>query len=619
MQNVDLHSLECSICLKTINEPKLLTCSHTFCKACLERLSDAQVNRTVLPCPICKKTSAVPKGEVGNLQTYQALKSVVDDMKNKRHDCTSCEKEKPPAAVAFCQECGTYMCADCQKIHSQWGTFARHQVLGTGEFSSGKISLKKRATCKKHPTDDASCFCIECRKYICFCEVLEHSRQSHSILQADEHEGDLRENIQDLKSRASVRKSTINKYIAFVEEQQQRLDSVLSQINESIDEAYEESVKRLTERKGLLRSEVKRRIDQLEISLKDMLESSHQQIVHVDAATELVSHGINAPLEKESLTAHDTLCEELSKILDRENPDYKQPSIAAKRGEKILFERNRVNNELDLGRVQVADWASKHVEFPVRNSISAMASMPDGTMALASNQGGIDIFDFEGRVVRSVLKNAKVREIEFFKNGSFVTRDKTNTLVLYNKSCEVMSHPRFETLRYDEAGMGDLALDSDENVYVGYRKAKAIQVFSSSGGRAFREIPCDGYEPSQVLALKTKKLLLVQSHSNSVRLIDSLGVMKHDVTLYDNLYGYPAVCGDDSIIIAWVKHDEGLVSIDQYNNELKHVQTLIADYKIEKPEKRHWYHLQQYTNGAMAFCTPDRMYIFRQALTAADV
>ena len=31
--------LVCDICKKTINEPKILPCSHSFCKACLENLT----------------------------------------------------------------------------------------------------------------------------------------------------------------------------------------------------------------------------------------------------------------------------------------------------------------------------------------------------------------------------------------------------------------------------------------------------------------------------------------------------------------------------------------------------------------------------------------------------
>ena len=31
--------LVCNVCKKTINEPKILPCSHSFCKACLDNLT----------------------------------------------------------------------------------------------------------------------------------------------------------------------------------------------------------------------------------------------------------------------------------------------------------------------------------------------------------------------------------------------------------------------------------------------------------------------------------------------------------------------------------------------------------------------------------------------------
>ena len=619
MDKIDIQGLECTICLNTINDPKLLSCSHTFCKACLEDLSETQPDGLRLPCPVCKKVTAVPNGEVGQLQTYTALQQVVDDMKNKRHVCTICESDDPPLAESYCQDCRKWMCEMCQTVHSQWKSFARHQVVGPSDVDDGKISLKRRSTCPKHPSEDAECFCAECCQYICFCAVLEHTRKGHQILQADEHEGELKVNIEELQTKAEVRKTTINKYIAFIEEQQEQLKGVHTHLTNSIDSAYEESVNQLTQRKEALMSEVKSRLGELEISLKGMQEKGLRMVVQVNAASDLVSHGIDAPLEKEALQAHNTLCEELQGILERDNPDYKHPTMIAKRGEKVLFERNSGANELNLGRIQVSEWVVKNVDFPNKNTITAMAATPDGVMALGSNTGGVDMFTIEGTLQKSVLRNLKIREIEFMSDGRYVLRDKMNTVTVYSRTCELLNNIRFDTMRYEDAGVGDLAVDARDNIYVGYRKARTIQVFKPTGGRSFREIPCDGYEPSQVFSLKTKSLLLVQSHSNSVRLIDHNGAMMHDVTLYDNVYAYPAVCQDDSVIIAWVKHDDGLVTIDQYTNELKHVTTLIADHKIEKPDKRHWYYLQEFTTGEIAFCTPDKMYIFKQSVAMTNL
>ena len=41
----------------------------------------------------------------------------------------------------------------------------------------------------------------------------------------------------------------------------------------------------------------------------------------------------------------------------------------------------------------------------------------------------------------------------------------------------------------------NLTVDGDDQIYVSYRDAEKIQVFSPAGGKAIREIPCDGYIP----------------------------------------------------------------------------------------------------------------------------
>ncbi|XP_044023576.1 E3 ubiquitin-protein ligase TRIM35-like [Siniperca chuatsi] len=47
-------NLYCSICRDIYKEPVLLSCSHSFCKACLQRW---WTEKTTLECPLCKSTS----------------------------------------------------------------------------------------------------------------------------------------------------------------------------------------------------------------------------------------------------------------------------------------------------------------------------------------------------------------------------------------------------------------------------------------------------------------------------------------------------------------------------------------------------------------------------------
>ena len=60
---------------------------------------------------------------------------------------------------------------------------------------------------------------------------------------------------------------------------------------------------------------------------------------------------------------------------------------------------------------------------------------------------------------------------------------------------------------------------------------------------------------------------------------DVSGAIIHSISK-DGYIPYPAVCQDDSVIIAWVKHYQGLLSIVQYTKELKYIRNILTDFKI---------------------------------------
>ena len=58
--------LNCSICLDTYTDPKLLQCFHTYCRKCLVPLVDR--NQLGLTCPICRQVTPIPDRGVAGLQ-----------------------------------------------------------------------------------------------------------------------------------------------------------------------------------------------------------------------------------------------------------------------------------------------------------------------------------------------------------------------------------------------------------------------------------------------------------------------------------------------------------------------------------------------------------------------
>ena len=82
--------LECAICLETFKEPKVLTCQHSYCKTCLERLAtvDGRWNYEIT-CPECRQ-----KTQVINVDTTYGL-CVVEALGYMRHKPLYIQSDAP--------------------------------------------------------------------------------------------------------------------------------------------------------------------------------------------------------------------------------------------------------------------------------------------------------------------------------------------------------------------------------------------------------------------------------------------------------------------------------------------------------------------------------------------
>ncbi|XP_071507050.1 uncharacterized protein [Diadema antillarum] len=605
---ISSQNLECPICLALFNQPKSLICSHTFCKDCLESIFQTRPNQQTIACPVCRRETPLPSGGVSKLQTNVPLSSLVDEVKTKSPTCSVCKTDEKQPAVSYCQDCGDNMCKSCEKDHSNWKRFSNHTVVTMEEVMSGKVPLKRRRKCKKHPIEDEDCFCPNCREYTCSkCWMLKHLQEGHKLEEAAIHEEKLMKNIEELKERTTSKKTTVETHIEFIETQRNEINTMLRKLDDDIDKTYEEYMELLSARRETLKCQVKRWSEKFEKELQVMEEESRQSVSQMDAMEELVNNGMKVPLEKDALFAHDTLCENLKSFLGQDDPDDQSARGVTERAQKFSFRRYVKVNELLLGDLRRWDVRAD-VELPVNDSMSCMTRARDGKMMVGSYDGGIHFYSPDGELQQTVLKDVRVVNIGFLSDGRSVVGDLKNKLSLYTAQWEQL-HVTFETMSEDEGGLGGLTVDRDDNIYVGYEMAKKVQVFTPQGGKTVREISCDGHMSLQLFSCHTTGKLILTDTSEVVCL-DGQGKKENVLKKKEGMFAWPAVCRDDSVIIAWVKHKEGLVSIDRYTKDLAHRHNIITDFKIQKPEIG-WYYLQEFESGEIALCTPDRLYIFQ--------
>ena len=130
--------LNCSICLDTYSDPKLLQCFHAYCCKCLVKLVIRdQQGELILTCPICRHDTPVPANGVAGLQPAFQINHLLEIMEEHKKAAadppTSAEKAERDSASPtshdkvkvccrehagkevelFCETCGEPLCWKC--------------------------------------------------------------------------------------------------------------------------------------------------------------------------------------------------------------------------------------------------------------------------------------------------------------------------------------------------------------------------------------------------------------------------------------------------------------------------------------------------------------------------
>ena len=126
--------LNCSICLDTYTDPKLLQCFHVYCRQCLVPLVDRdQQGRLGLSCPTCRQVTPIPDRGVAGLQPafhINHLLEVQESLQKVENPAATPEgAAKDPEIVEpyfrfcfehpeeelrlYCETCGELVCVQC--------------------------------------------------------------------------------------------------------------------------------------------------------------------------------------------------------------------------------------------------------------------------------------------------------------------------------------------------------------------------------------------------------------------------------------------------------------------------------------------------------------------------
>ena len=164
--------LNCSICLDTYTDPKLLQCFHEYCQKCLVKLEARdQRGRRILTCLICRQVTPVPATGVAGLPPafrINELLKIVEEHKKALIDPSAstslvprgkitvyCPEHDAKEVKLYCETCKELICLRCvikgRKHHGH-----EYQELSEAfeKYKAETMALlepmkKQRATIKK--------------------------------------------------------------------------------------------------------------------------------------------------------------------------------------------------------------------------------------------------------------------------------------------------------------------------------------------------------------------------------------------------------------------------------------------------------------------------------------
>ena len=171
--------LNCSICLDTYTDPKLLQCFHVYCRQCLVPLVDRdQQGRLGLSCPTCRQVTPIPDRGVAGLQPAFHINHLLEVQE-------SLQKVENPAATP------------------------------EGAVKDPEIVEPYFQFCFEHPEEELRLYCETCGELVCVQCIMKdgkHHDHDYALIKKafDEYKGEITSSLEPMEKQVT----TIEKALA---------------------------------------------------------------------------------------------------------------------------------------------------------------------------------------------------------------------------------------------------------------------------------------------------------------------------------------------------------------------------------------------------------------------
>ena len=290
--------LNCSICLDTYSDPKLLQCFHAYCRKCLVKLVVRdQHGQLILTCPICRHDTPVPANGVTGLQPAFQINHFLEIMEEHKKAAAdppaSAERvERDSASLTFCD--------------------------------------KVKVCCREHAEKEVELFCETCREPICWkCALKDGKHHSHDYEELDK--AFERYKVEVIASLEPMEKqvTTITKALAQLDTRSAEISDQRAAVEADVHTTFRKLQwildTRKTELIGQLHHITQRKLKELAVQ-RDQLETTLAQL---SSCLGFMRESLKTGSQEEVLSMKSSVVKQVKELTTTFPPDMLKPSTEA--------------------------------------------------------------------------------------------------------------------------------------------------------------------------------------------------------------------------------------------------------------------------------------------------
>ena len=246
--NAQFINCMCSYCENSYQDPRILSCLHSYCLHCITKIHVQDTPS--ITCPSCNHLTPLPVGGVASLPLNIRYKEEARQDKLLQRIisspvCDSCEEDSC-VSVAYCKNCDDLLCQDCWDIHRKIKATRSHTTLATKDIKNRRIEQSEvlpflatsSEVCPNHKIDFGF-YCKQCAVLVCGgCGFEKHSNHSTAVLKISEQVVQTKEEILQNMKELPEKNTQLEKVIRAINEAKKKLKVCKEKVDSIIQEAF---------------------------------------------------------------------------------------------------------------------------------------------------------------------------------------------------------------------------------------------------------------------------------------------------------------------------------------------------------------------------------------------